>query len=112
MFYVLLTGSGEGCDHSIGCNMRWQKLRASTFKEAEEEVSNLVDLFTHIPIKNALILDVASYGDFDIKLDRELKEARQRKEQEQTDRAKRKSEYDKLRPEFEKSIYSDGVVSG
>lgn len=37
VYYALLKGNGEGCDYTIGCNMRWRRLRATTLDGAKAE---------------------------------------------------------------------------
>ena len=37
VYYALIKGDGEGCDYTIGCNMRWERLKATTLDAAKEE---------------------------------------------------------------------------
>ena len=41
-YYVLITGIGEGCDYTIGCNMRFQKLKATNMLDARKECIELL----------------------------------------------------------------------
>lgn len=36
-YYALITGQGEGCDYTIGCNMRFEKLKATNISDARKE---------------------------------------------------------------------------
>lgn len=45
MFIVLIEGSGEGCDYTIGCNKNWKKLEASTIEEAQRELKDVLDYY-------------------------------------------------------------------
>jgi len=36
-FYALITGDGEGCDYTIGCNVNFEELKAETWIEARAE---------------------------------------------------------------------------
>ena len=33
-YILLMTGSGEGCDYTIGCNLRWERFSEENFHEA------------------------------------------------------------------------------
>jgi len=40
IYYALYTGDGEGCEDTIGCNMTFDRLKATTLEEAKIEAIN------------------------------------------------------------------------
>ena len=41
-YLALIKGSGEGCDYTVGCNCRWEFLKAETKEDALKEVAEIV----------------------------------------------------------------------
>ncbi len=42
MFVVIMNGTGEGCDYTIGCNLSFTELKANSWEKAKKEVAELI----------------------------------------------------------------------
>lgn len=95
MFYVLLTGEGDGCDYTIGCNKNFSKLKATTLAEAEAEVDKIVgdyygDNYTEPRIAEAIIIETLNVTSFDIATHRDKAQAKAKQEElEKTERTEK-----------------------
>ena len=101
-YWVLLTGHGEGCDYTIGCNLNWRKLKTTNLEEVIEEVKEIIDEYADPSIVGAKVLRVCDIMDIDIK---EIKENKNKLIEEQ----KQKELKEKERAELErlKNKYPD-----
>jgi len=45
IYYVLLKGKGNGCDFTMGCNLNYKKLEATTKEAAILELPEIVDYY-------------------------------------------------------------------
>jgi hypothetical protein len=43
IYYALLQGLGEGCDYTIGCNLRYEKLEVDNLTDAKRELNKLIN---------------------------------------------------------------------
>jgi hypothetical protein len=100
MFVVLLTGQGEGCDFTIGCNRCWRDLRAATWEEALAEVPAVLQGFGEPQVATATILHVVAAQDFPVASWRQLQEAEQARRDQEAQKELRRRQYEELRREF------------
>lgn len=100
MFYVLLTGKGEGCDYSIACNQKWEILQAKTWEEANAEVSKRLGDFKAIGIASATILEVNKVERVNMLAWEANKLQMEKEVKEEKEKAERKAQYEKLKKEF------------
>ena len=105
VYYALIKGDGEGCDYTIGCNMRWKRLKATTLDGAKEESlfpdgrrENSCVVGEYNPVDSITILEVAAATDLaqDIAVLRD----KHRRTQELTQTAKKLLEFERLRKEL------------
>jgi hypothetical protein len=112
VFYVLLRGEGDGCDYglgadlTIGCNLNWKKLKAENWSDARKEVGKIVKEYKHIGIEKAIVLEVSTSEVFDVQAFNRACEDLKVAQRIAKDKADRKSQYEKLKAEFE-TLYPD-----
>jgi hypothetical protein len=100
-FYVHLKGAGYGCDYNIGCNEKTEQLKATTLKDAEKEVAQLLDdEYTHETVEAATIFEAANVVEFDVSAHYNTAEERAKAELAAQKLAKDKALYEKLHAQF------------
>lgn len=99
MYLVLIEGSGEGCDYTVGCNKTWKFYDADkTEREMFEDLyvcyngSELSPKFRVIEIADAKITDYDSEKLFDKMIEAKEKEQERNEEKEFFEREHDKSE--------------------
>lgn len=103
MFYVLLTGAGEGCDYTIGCNKTWKQLKAATTEEAVTEVATLVVeeyASDEHRLEKATILSVDGVTEFNCRAEYQRVADEKARQQAILDKQRRQAEYERLQREF------------
>lgn len=74
MFYLLMTGEGEGCDYTIACNRDFCRLKAETWEAATEEALEICDESSEPGVEKAEILIVSAVRDVNLGILRERRE--------------------------------------
>ena len=100
MFYVLLTGQGEGCDYCIDCNKTFRKLKAKTWEEAEKEIAGICSNYHEPAIAKARILSVVNDQEFDVAAWRK-RVAEKIARQAASELKQRRELYEQLKKEFD-----------
>lgn len=108
-YIAILTGKGEGCDYTIGCNRTTIEISGSSLEEAErnlvqhinEEYSGFSGLQREYSDFNIRLVEVAQSKviDFHAYVAQEEREEQQEKQRETEERER--AEYERLKARFE-----------
>ncbi|HZL94047.1 MAG TPA: hypothetical protein VFB99_10400 [Vicinamibacterales bacterium] len=100
-FWAMYQGSGEGCDYTIGCNTRHERLKATTLEDAKAEALLRYEYEGGVDtdrIASITVLEVATEHDLDgdlIALKGRLMEERT-----QAERAEKRAKLEQLKREL------------
>ena len=105
-YYLMMKGSGEGCDYTIGCNQRYERLLSEDFNLAIRDAVEILDGLGAfdadpecVPVEAVIVQHV-----YDINIDAERYE-RANKAAEIAERdanASERAEYERLKAKFDK----------
>jgi hypothetical protein len=102
MYYAHMIGTGQGCDYTIGCNTKLEKLSAENDADALREAEELYNGYSggESRIESITILKVESQVELDIEAienrKKIVREEREKKEQQEHDRV----EFERLKKQF------------
>lgn len=99
-YYAYLSGP-DGCDYTVGCNIKLQKLNATSMIEAEAEVSEIYrTLNPEYGIDNVGIFEVNDFVPVDVSaLNAEMEQAKKAKEEADA-LARDRAKFEELRKRF------------
>lgn len=102
VFYVLLTGQGDGCDYTIGCNKKFKKLAATDREAALKEVEEICSGYSEPGIEKATLVEAASVVECDVAGWQEEWARQRRLDEAAADRAKKEKLFRDLQKELGK----------
>lgn len=99
-YYAYLSGP-DGCDYTVGCNIKLQKLNATTMIEAEAEVKEIYrTLNPEYDINNVGIFEVHDYVSIDVSAINAEIELSEKEKEAAEQLARDRAKYEELKKKF------------